>query len=66
VEAVKQEIADTAASIVPDTIDDDLMLKSELDALTSQLETLVNVQAEQAGIHATNTVEEHVRQDHAG
>jgi len=65
IQALKQEIADTAASIVPDTIDDDLLLKSELDALTSQLADLVNTQAEQAGVDATTTVQEHVRQDPA-
>jgi hypothetical protein len=65
-QTLTQEIADTAASIVPDTIDDDLLLNSELDALTSQLVDLVNAQAEQAGIQATATVEKHVRQDLAG
>ena len=43
----------------------DLLLKSELDALTSQLADLVNTQAEQAGVDATTTVQEHVRQDPA-
>jgi hypothetical protein len=66
VQALQQEIADTAASIVPDTVDDDILLQSELDALTAQLEDLVNAQAEQAGIQATGTVEEHVRQDPSG
>jgi hypothetical protein len=66
VQALKQEIADTAASIVPDTFDDDLLLNSELDALTSQLEVLVNTQAEQAGIRATTRVEKQVRQDPLG
>jgi hypothetical protein len=66
VHALRQEIADTAASIVPDTIDADLMLKSKLDELTSQLQDLVNAQAEQSGIHVTGMVEEHVRQDTTG
>jgi hypothetical protein len=65
VAALKLDIASTAGSIVPDTIDDDLLLKQELDELTSQLEDLVNAQAVRAGVHAASTVNAHVERDFA-
>ncbi len=57
---LKAEIAATAASIVPDTLANDVLLNTELDTLTSQLKDVVDSEIEAAGAHASGRPVEHV------
>jgi hypothetical protein len=49
VDGIEQQIDDTASSIVPDTLADDLALQAKLDALTAQLQAVVDSQVRQSG-----------------
>lgn len=60
VETLKDQIAATAASIVPDSLANDVLLDTELDALTSQLKDVVDSEVEAAGAHASGRPVEHV------
>jgi Fe-S cluster biogenesis protein NfuA len=62
VQTLKQEIADTAAAIVPDSLEADMRLQSELDSLTSQLKDLIDSQTRLLGVDARGTVFERVDQ----
>jgi hypothetical protein len=57
---LRQEISDTAASIVPDSLAADQELQARLDALTDELQAVVDSELAQAGIHATGAPERHV------
>jgi hypothetical protein len=60
VQDLKAEIAATAGSIVPDSLADDIEIQERLDALTSQLKSVVDAAIENAGAHATGAPEKHV------
>jgi hypothetical protein len=60
IQILKQQIADTAASIVPDTLEDDLLLQAALDDVTGQLKELVDSQIQAAGAHGVGTPIAHV------
>jgi hypothetical protein len=59
---LRQEIRAAAASIPPDSIDDDLALQAKLDELTGELKALVDTQTQLAGVHASGAVFEQVQQ----
>jgi len=59
---LEQEIADTAASIDPTSLAADEELTSKLDALTAQLQSAVNSELQAAGVHASGTPVQQVRQ----
>lgn len=63
VQELRAEIDATAASIVPATLADDLLLQADLDALTSQLKDVIDSEVVHAGAHASGAPEEHV--DHS-
>jgi hypothetical protein len=62
IQTLKAEIDATAASIVPATIADDVLLQTELDALTSQLKDVIDSQLTAAGAHANGQPVEHIDQ----
>jgi hypothetical protein len=66
IQALEEQIDATAASIVPATLDDDLALQAQLDALTSQLKAVVDSEVAQAGAHATGSPVVHVERGVAG
>lgn len=57
---LRQQIADTVASIDPTSLAADQELRSELDALTAQLQTVVSDEVQMAGVHATGSPVEQV------
>ena len=59
---LQQEVADTVASIDPTSLAADEELTSELDALTAQLESVVNSEVQAVGVHASGTPLRQVRQ----
>jgi hypothetical protein len=63
VEQLRQEIADTAASVDPTSLEADQHLTSELDALTAHLRSVVDSELQAAGVHATGTPTVHVREN---
>jgi hypothetical protein len=60
VQALKQEIDATAASIEPDSLANDLQLQSQLDTLTGELKDVIDTQMVQVGVHGAGAVHEHV------
>jgi len=64
VEALRQEIADTASSTDPTSLAADEELTSELDALTARLKSIIDSELQAAGVHATG--EPSVRVHEAG
>jgi hypothetical protein len=61
VELLRQQIADTVASIDPASVEADQQLTAELDALTGQLESVVDHEVQLAGVHAAGSPVEQVR-----
>jgi hypothetical protein len=62
VQELRQEIADTAASIDPTSLAADEQLTAELNQLTAQLRSVVDSEVVAAGGHATGTPTVHVRE----
>jgi Fe-S cluster biogenesis protein NfuA len=60
---LRGEIKDTASSVVPDSLADDLDLQARLDELTNELKSLIDTQTELAGVQATGAVFERTGND---
>lgn len=58
-QTLRQEISDTASSVVPDSLENDLDLQARLDELTSQLKSLIDTQTELAGVGSSGAIYEH-------
>jgi hypothetical protein len=56
---LRQEIANTASAIVPDSLAHALDLQAKLDELAGQVKSLIDTQTELAGVGATGAIYEH-------
>jgi len=57
--ALEQQIDDTAASLPPTTLDNDLALQAQLDALTAQLRDVIDNEVQQGNVHAEGAPQVH-------
>jgi hypothetical protein len=58
VQELRQEIDETAASIVPNTLDSDLLLQAKLDALTQQLRVVIDMDIQATGAYGSGFTRE--------